>query len=320
LTFPDCVKVGKDGRGFIGCSKCGSDVGPLSGRKGEWIPKVPSLSSNLLSYHVSHLMSARNDPKDILNAVNDPPENNLSDVLRLKLGNAHVAETDCLRTPVIYECCSCDPMAMRHSGPCAMGVDRAGTVKNFLHVVIGCRTGKDRYVIVRVARVNTLNEVHDLSRQYNVRSEVLDLNPNPDDSRSYQKTEGGRKIRLAVYLENSALDVDYSDSTGLVKANRTEIFDRTHKFFSQKMVTLPRRCAEVEEFAEQCCNTAKILETNKRTGGGVYRYIKKGAEHYRNALNYFAMAADSTQIAKVSNGTDPNVEEYAIANQQEWAE
>ena len=72
-----------------------------------------------------------------------------------------------------------------------MGVDRAGTIKNFLHVVIGCRTGPNRYEIVRIARVNTLNEVHDLSKQYNVRSEVLDLNPNPDDSRSYQKKEGG---------------------------------------------------------------------------------------------------------------------------------
>ncbi len=296
LTFPACVHERPDGTGFIACYKCGADVGPKSGCKGLWVPAKPSNTSCMQGYHWSQLLSpARaNDPADILRDYNDPPQGNLGDVLRLRLGLPYVAVEDRLTTAVVKECCGTDIMVTRHVGPCAMGVD-VGKIK---HVVIGVRTGNERYEIVKVIQLSAWNDIHDIAKRFNVRSSVIDARPYEDEARSFQKAESYR-IYLAEYAENTALGATYNDATGLVKVNRTEIFDQTHRLFTKKMLRIPRDCKEIDEFASQCCATAKVLETNKKTGTSIYRYRKLGDEHYRNALNYFVLAASGSKIATV---------------------
>ena len=60
---------------------------------------------------------------------------------------------------------------------------------------------------------------------------------------------------------------------------------------------MPRYCDEAEEFAKQMCGAFKVQETNKKTETSVYRYKGKN-EHYRNALNYFLLAAKPTRFPK----------------------
>jgi hypothetical protein len=66
-------------------------------------------------------------------------------------------------------------------------------------------------------------------------------------------------------------------------------------------IVLPAQCPEVEEFARQCCNTAKFEEKDKRNGTLTFRYRPTGdeQEHYRNALNYFVLAAGRKVLTKV---------------------
>lgn len=294
LAFPDCVHVDEKGRGFIACPKCGQNVGPTSHRKGQWVPAKTENSDFMHGYRMSQLMSASNDPLEILNDFNEPPQGNLGDVYRLRLGLPYVAAEDKLTQAVVLECCGDDVMPTHHAGPCAMGVD-VGKIK---HVVIGCRVGVDRYEILKVIRLSSWNDIHDLAQRYNVKSAVIDARPYEDEARAFQKAERYR-IYLCEYSENSIIDADYSDVTGLVRVNRTQIFDRTHRLFSNKAIAIPRQCPEIDEFAKQVCATAKVLETNKKTGTAVYRYRKMGDEHYRNAINYFALAASGCRLARI---------------------
>jgi len=306
LGFPECVGVRQDGTGFIKCGKCGDEV---TTRIVEWVPAERGNSDYMHGYQLGQLSSPTRDPAEILNEFIDPPEGNLADVYRLRLGLPYVSAEDRLAAGTVLECCGIDLMPEMYSGPCAMGVD-VGKVK---HVIIGPRVGNDRYELIKIIKVQTWNDIHDLIKRYNVRSAVIDIRPYEDEVRAFQKAEASNcRIFLCEYAENTTLGFHYNDHEGIVKANRTEIFDRSHRAIADQSITLPRRSKEVEEFAKQCSNAAKVLETNKRTGRSIYRYRKigSGGDHYRNALNYYLLAASGSRIANVNNN----------ANQQEVAE
>jgi hypothetical protein len=93
--------------------------------------------------------------------------------------------------------------------------------------------------------------------------------------------------------------------------------DATHRVISDKKIKLPKRCPEIDEFARQCCNTAKVLEENKRTGSPVYNYIKLGDDHYRHALGYFYLAASGTKISVVKSLYSENKELQFVTNETE---
>lgn len=295
LSFPDCVKLRPDGTGYIGCPKCGREV-RLS-TDDIWVPSVRENTDYMHGYRWSQLSSADNDPAEILADYQNPPEGNLGDVYRLRLGIPYVAAEDKLSAAVVRECSSDSIMPMLHVGQCAMGVD-VGKIK---HIVIGTRTGKDRYEIVKVIRLSKWEDIHDLALKFNVKSSVIDIRPYEDEARRFQKAEPYR-IYLCQYTESTVSPKVYNQKTGIVSVNRTEIFDATHRLFSEQSVVLPRKCPEMDEFIAQVCAPAKVLETSKKTGNSVYRYRKIGphGDHYRNALNYFLLAAADAHIASVN--------------------
>ena len=137
LSFTDCVKTRPDGTGYIAC-KCGREI--HSDLKGEWVPSQRQNSGAMHGYRISQLMSSFNDPAEILRDYIDPPQGNLGDVYRLRLGLPYVAAEDKLTTDTVLDCCAINPVLAGHNGPCAMGVD-VGKIK---HVIIGARTGVDR--------------------------------------------------------------------------------------------------------------------------------------------------------------------------------
>lgn len=293
LSFPDCVKIRENGTGYIGCSKCGNEVFI---RDGEWVAQKKENTENMIGYRWSQLTSVFNDPAEILEAFTNPPEGNIADVYRLRLGLPYVAAEDRLSVSDVLNCCTNNIPDVKHPGPCAMGVD-VGKIK---HVVIGTRTGNDTYEIIKTAQLSEWNDVHDIAQRYNVRSAVIDIRPYEDSARQFQKQERYR-IYLCEYAENTIQGTIFNDHTGIVKVNRTEIFDATHRIIQNGKIRIPRECPDIKEFAVQLCNTAKVLETNKRTGTSIYRYKKLGDEHYRNALNYFYLAAGGSRIAIASS-------------------
>jgi len=296
LEFPECVKIRPDGTGYIACKKCGKEITRRS--VGEWVPAIRENTEYMKGYQWPQLNSMFNDPAEILSDFLDPPQGNLGDVYRLRLGLPYVATEDRLSVGAVYEQCSRDMMPTHHNGPCAMGVD-VGKIK---HVVIGVRTGKDRYEIVKVAKLSNWSDIHDLAKKFNVRSAVIDIRPYEDAARGFQRSEN-YKIFLCEYTESSTIGTSFNDKSGVVKVNRTEILDSTHRLITENQILLPRRSPEMDEFAKQLCGTAKVLETNKKTGTSVYRYRPVGSagDHYRHSLNYFYLAASNGKIANVKS-------------------
>jgi hypothetical protein len=298
-----CVGTDKDGKGYIACHNCGRPVPIWSGKgSGKWVADLPSNSDFMHGYQHSQLTSVYNDPLEILKAFRNPPEGNLADVYRLRLGLPYIAAEDRLTKAQVLNCCGYAPQAFNHRGPCAMGVD-VGKIK---HVVIGPKIGKNQFQLVRVARLSEWDDIMDLAIKCGVKSAVVDIRPYEDSAREFQKKAArhGIKVYLCEYKETTPNGTVYNDNTGIVAVNRTEIFDATHRMTTTEgMLTIPRYCEEIEEFAKQMCGAFKVLETNKKTGTSIYRYKGKN-EHYRNALNYFKLASSGgkiTQVNKVSN-------------------
>jgi len=169
------------------------------------------------------------------------------------------------------------------------------------HVVIGVKVDKKRYEILRACKVDSFQDIWDLAKRYNVKSDVVDIRPYEDEARAYQKSSG-HKTFLCEYSDTQISESAFNDNTGVVKAHRTGIFDQTHRLFLEGYIRLPRQCPEIEEFARQCCNCARFEEKDKRSGTVVNRYRPTGdrQEHFRNALNYFILAASGHRIATVN--------------------
>lgn len=297
-SFPQCVKIRHDGTGYIGCDKCGKEVSMWAGEgSAEWVPKYPDKSNYMHGYMASQLMSIRNDPAEILEDFVNPPFGNLADVYRLRLGKPYSNRDEKLRKSDVLACCGNDSPALSHPGPCAMGVD-VGKIK---HVVIGTKIGKERYELHRTCKVKSFQDVYDLARRYHVKSDVVDIRPYEDEARAYQKSSG-HKTFLCEYSDTQIVDSIFNEKTGIVKTHRTGIFDQSHRLFTRGNITLPCQCPEIEEFARQCCNCAKFEEKDKRKGTIVFRYRPTGdrQEHFRNALNYFILAASGHRL-RVSN-------------------
>jgi hypothetical protein len=247
-------------------------------------------------YRWSQLTSSFNDPLDILRAFENPPNGDPTDIYRLRLGLPYVSAEDKLAVATVLACCGGDLMRTGSRGPCAMGVD-VGKMK---HVVIGCRIDRERYEILRVAAVEKWEEIHDLAQRFNVRSAVIDIRPYEDEARAFQKAERSMRIFLCEYLDLGLGEPDFESELGLVKVNKTEIFDRTHRLIVNKHILLPRECPEVGEFARQVSSAAKVLEVNKRSGVGIYRYrpVGRNGDHFRNSLAYFVLAAGRVPVMR----------------------
>lgn len=292
-TFPECVHVRQDGTGYIACPKCGKEVGF---RTCEWVPNKSENSDYMHGYQWSQLNSVFNDPYQIVKDIEDPPLGNLADVYRLQLGLPYVAAEDKLTTNQVFALCNQDTMYSSHAGPCAMGVD-VGKIK---HVIIGIKTGNEQFQILKTARLSTWNDIHDLARKFNVKSAVIDIRPYEDSARAFQAAEPYR-LFLCQYSENPMQDAVWNNKTNTVMVYRTGIFDKTHRLIDEAKFTIPRKGKEIIEFVTQVCGTAKVAEIHKRTGDAIYRYRPVGSagDHYRNALNYFTLAAATGAIARV---------------------
>ncbi len=316
LDFPDIPIKYKDGRGYIACKVCGGRL-PIWNGEGtaQWVAKKEG--ARITGWRWSHLTSIFHDPADILDKFNHPPQGNLADVYRLDLGLPYSSKEDKLRREDVLACCGLDSQADSALGPCAMGVDNDMRK----HVVIGIRTGQDRFEVLKVAVCKDFEEVHDLARKFNVRSTVCDRKPNIDAAMQFQKNEGpiGNRTWLCEYSDTLLAETQWNDNTQIVRVHRTGCFDGSHRIITRGAVRLPRQSPNIEEFARQCCNVARFKEKDKKSGIDVFRYRTTGgdkADHFRNAFNYFTLAAGNNRICVVNERFKGSTEPKYVTNDQ----
>ncbi len=311
LEFPACVKMRKDGTGYVACKKCGKEVPP---DPAVWVAKYPDRSDYMHGYQWSQLESYQNDPGEILAEYTDPPEGNLADIVRLRLGKPYVAAEDRLRQSDVLSCCGDYGQLNSSDGPCAMGID----CQKPKRVVIGARTGRDSYSVFRVMPYgdHSWDGLTDLVRRFNVKSVVIDIRPYEDSARECQKRLNrlGVIVFLCEYSETTPIGSSFNTKSGICKVNRTEVLDQSHRVVTtQGKLNLPHRCPEIEEFAKQMCATAKILDPKK----GHYRYRKLGTDDYRHAMNYFILAADGRRVGTANNAVRRSRPRYAVNDRQD---
>lgn len=296
-----CVRVRKDNTGYCACKKCGGEL-PIY--PGEWVITERDNSDYMHGYQLSQLTSARNDPAEILRDYRNPPEGNLSEVIRLRLGWPHISASEKLRIEDVLACCDeSNTPRNSHPGPCAMGLDCMHT-KN---LIIGARLPNGGRIIYHTAIIagegmDAWNEVADLCHRFNVKSGVIDIRPYEDMARYFQKKYKSKmKIWLCEYKETTPLGTIFNPNTEMVQVARTEIMDTTHRMVATPgELILPRRSEKIMEFARQVCSSFKVLDTNPKTGQKVFRYRKTNVpDHFRHSLNYFYLASDNKRIGTV---------------------
>lgn len=293
LEFPNCLQRQDDGSVLRICIHCGKEVDP---RHGEWVPQYPGKS--LVGWWISQLNSVYISPTTILNLYEDPPNGDLSEVMNSKLGRAYIPAENRLHESDVYACCGQDPMLTRHDGPCCMGVDVGRTMA----VVIATRPTRHSLKVVRVCRVESFNDLHDLARDFNVKSAVIDLKPEIRKVREFQRNEHF-SVFACDYVEMRTGMTHWDEKDMVIKCNRTEICDATHELVMEPgRLRLPRVNTEVKEFAKQMCNIAKVLEEDSESGARLYRYKKLSTnDHYRHAMNYCLLASDRVGIESDTN-------------------
>jgi hypothetical protein len=202
------------------------------------------------------------------------------------LGLPYIPAEDRLTESDVFACCGNDLMRTDLSiKQTAMGVDVG---KSYHTVVIGEKIDAKRAKVVYMARVKGFTAVHDLAKKYNVKSAVVDIRPYEESFTKFQQSEPYR-VFGAEYKDKQREYLKTDEKAGVYSLLRNQIFDKTHFWIKNRQVEIPRKCAEVDEFARQMCNCAKILEETEQ-GDRVYRYIKLGDDHYRSAMNYLYLA------------------------------
>ena len=290
IEFPNCLLELSDGRTVRACKKCKQEIFPKDGR---WVAQYPDRSKDLVGWRISQLNSAFVDPGAILKAFNDPPNGNIAEVYNSKLGMAYISAENRLTVNDVYLCCGQDPLQTKDPGPCAMGVD----VGNVLHVVVAFKPRDEVLQVCYMARVSTFNDVHDICKRFNVAFCVADKEPETRAAKEWAASENF-PVFLCDYAPISS-GRQWDDKEKLLKVHRTETLDEVHHVItSPGRLVLPRRCEEVEEFARELSQIAKVLEEDQETGSREYRYRKLGEDHYYHALNYLILAASKIGLSE----------------------
>ena len=289
LEFPDSIRRRIDGTAYRACIHCLAEVHP---GKGRWVAQYPSKSDSMIGWWISQLNSAYVDPTNILNKYEDPPFGNLSEVMNSTLGRAYIPAENRLTHSDVYACCGNDTMVNNHEGPTCMGVD----VGTKLHTVIAQRKTRKTIKVLKVGRYDSFNDLHDLAKEFNVKSAVLDLFPEKRKVVEFQKAENF-SVFGCNYVETKTGQIAWDEKDHIIKGNRTEICDMTHELITNPGgLELPRRNQEIDQFVKEVCNVAKVLEEDVDTGAKTFRYKKLGADHYRHALNYALLASERVGI------------------------
>ncbi len=321
--FPKSVKFRKEGGRFIpylACIKCGREIHP---KHGEYVAKFPDKYNpkypmeGISGYHVSHFITPNCDLGIVMNkweeAQNDRSKMGL--FYNRFLGFPYIAIEERLRQQDVFNCCGNEQMKTSSTIGTAMGAD----IMKVNRVVIAEKKLNGGAKIIYMARVSTFDALYDLVERFNVRSAVVCLRPYEESFRKFQercankKDEDGNPDKVVVFgaeyrdKQRNLLKTD--EESGVYALARTESMDGSQTWIRSGKLEVPRRCEEVNVFARECCNTAKTLETNEKTGDRTYRYreVGTGGDHYRHCLNYLKLSLlnlQDYQIGLVHSGVE----------------
>jgi hypothetical protein len=298
--FPNSIKYQKETshekfKPYFACIKCGKEIFVADG---QYVAKFPSKydpnhpEDGVSGYHVSHFITPNCELELVMKRYEEAQADSskMGTFLNSMLGLAYIPLDDRLRKQEVFDCCGDDLMDSSSIVGTAMGADIMKTNR----VVIAEKQSKGKAKIIYMARVSGFDALYDLCKQFNVKSAVICLRPYEESFRKFQARCSKQKIKVfgAEYRDKQRNLLREDEESGVYVIHRTEMMDKSQSWIRSGKLEIPRRCEEVNIFAKECCNTAKILETNEKTGDRVYRYRPVGdkQEHYRHCVNYLMLA------------------------------
>lgn len=276
-TFPGCL-VETGGRVIRACERCQGELDPAVG---EWVAKSPGADKRGWQY--SQLYSRFVSPAEILHEFRTT--NNMQHFYNLKIGIPYIEAENRLSLEEVLHLCGSGGIESASPGPCSMGVDQGKD----LHVVIGQRYMGRAGKIVHLGIYRDWEELDRLMKAFNVSRCVVDALPETRNARAFAERHRG-KVFLNYYQEHQKGTYKWNEGNLTVSCNRTESLDASHNEVMRGEIILPKECDISREFAQHMHNVAKKLEEDEETGSKRYIYVKLGADHFRHAFNYEAMA------------------------------
>jgi hypothetical protein len=161
-----------------------------------------------------------------------------------------------------------------------------------LHCVIGKKHPHKKGQIVYVGSFPDWNTLDSLKERFKVSRAVIDALPETRKAREFAERHAG-KVFCCYYQEHQRGGYAWNERNFTVTANRTESLDASHAEISKGDIILPRESEVLHDFARQCSNMARVLQTDSETGSSRYSYVKTGPDHFRHAFNYECMARGS---------------------------
>lgn len=298
--FPKTVLL-VDGRWRRSCVHCGREIYV---KDGQWEADYPDRRE--ASFWVEGLLSPKADLEEYMwryNHITSDAE--MVEFERSILGQASI-ESDCqLKVQDVLNCCRSDGLRMSSICPTAQGID----VNEKLNVVTGIRTGRRSYHILHVGEFEDFSQLHEFNLNMKVNFGVIDKGPDIHGVKVFQEQEQYPVYRCQ-YSEYQLQGPDFNRETKVVKANRNEAADMVHSAVIDQMVSLPRSCPTIKEFAEQMTRMAKMTVNHPDTG--LPKTTWKGKlggkpDDYFHAMIYFLLAANKTSPSKISRKKKPIV-------------
>jgi hypothetical protein len=188
----------------------------------------------------------------------------------------------------VMACCDDTPADPGEIYQYYMGVDTG----KHLHVVILRRPlCKNSPLVVWSLRTYTsFEELEGCMREMDIRYCLIDGLPETHATRNFVRSFW-RRAGMCFFNPGQRGEPLWDWRKQKVEVNRTEALDLSRRLIRDRLITITRGIANLEEFAQHLACDAKKIEENEETGERRARYVRTGANHYSMAFTYACLAA-----------------------------
>ena len=290
ITWPAAL-LGVDGlphRARFGCPRCQrpwtSEQRRALIHNGKWAPQVSGQLTH--GYQLSQLLSPVAKPDRLVqqwqDAQSDPSA--LQVFHNSVLGLPYLAEGARLETATIEAAIARGNGASMASSACTSmaGIDVG---PQFLHVVIAMPVEKMCRILWAGVALHWA-ELEMLLNQFNVRSYVIDAQPETHEARRLVAKRAGGWM---CYYRMGIGSQPHSDTAQhVLRVPRSETLDALYRAWNTGRVIAPTNLPG--EFAEQLRSPVRVVRLDRRGVPRVDYLEAGGADHYAHAMNYCLLA------------------------------
>ena len=265
------------------CRHCKEPLNRLS--NGEWVAKVPKNSSYCHGRHISKLFFPTSNlnkmMEDSINPVKEQEFWNSDMGLPYEVKGARLTDS------VIDNCRGVHLLTHKSQEDCYIGTD----IGNKIHSVISVLGPNNIPKVISVQELNSWHNLRYLHKLYNVKSHVIDMNPDKDEAIEFQKEFPNTYLSyFKTALENTSELFEIDDDNHIIPTHRTLLMSRLLDMFHEQQIILPIDIKTVRDFYPHLTSIVKALKQDNMNNWVAF-YPKMGKpDHYFFALMYNLIA------------------------------